>query len=162
MEKNISFIRILALVVLGILPLLFPFGGRETYLTMYLPSFMDIADGTYLPWLLMFCYIAFPLYWAFYGYLFCRWQVGFKASMIWGNLPIFLNAVGEILYYVMLGYRGEQFPVLAFLLGSHIDKVNVSHIGLPLPVFLSIGVSVAVFLLFFYLGYSLKDHREKK
>lgn len=162
MDKSISLSRVLWLIVLGILPLLFPFGGRETYLIMFLPSFIEIADGTYLPWLLMFCYIAFPLYWAFYGYLFCRWQVGFKASMILGNLPIFLNAVGEILYYVMLGYRGEQFPVLAFLLGSHIDKVNISHIGLPLPVFLSICVSVVVFLLFFYLGYSLKGNLAKK
>lgn len=162
MEKNISFIRILALVVLGILPLLFPFGGRETYLTMYLPSFVDTADGTYLPWLLMFCYIAFPLYWSFYGYLFRRWGIGFKASMILGNIPIFFNIVGEILYYVIGGYGGEQFPGLAFLLGSHLDKVNISHIGIPLPVFLSICLSAAVYLFFFYLGYSLKGYRAKK
>ncbi|MBR5328790.1 MAG: hypothetical protein IKV45_01135 [Firmicutes bacterium] len=159
MEKRFSIVRIVILVLCSIVPLLFPFGGRETYLTQYFPSFIDVADGTYLPWVLMFCYVVFPLYWAFYGYLFYRWSIGFKTSMILGNIPIFLNVIGEIFYYVIWGYAEEQYPMIAYLLGSHIDKVNISHICSISSVTLSIGVSAFVFLLFFYLGYSIRGYR---
>lgn len=123
-------------------------------LTQYLPKIIQTTDGTYLPWLLLICFIVFPTYWAFYGFLFSHWKIDFKSAMLWGNIPIYFDTGGEILYYIVFGHDGSQYPLLAFILGSHIDKINLYHLFGFDSIFLSIIISMGGFLLFFCLGYS--------
>ena len=61
------------LIILAVLPAIFPFGGRDDYIFDYIPSFVDKTDGTFAPWVLIFAFIWVTLIWCLYGYFAASW-----------------------------------------------------------------------------------------
>lgn len=140
-------IRIGVLFLLVLLPVFFPFAHREHCLIPY-----EVMDETGLIALLYVIYFLLSLpYWYIVGIVFRRWVNSFAKSFLLANLPIFMNAIAEILYYGVFHMKQGSYPLLEYFIGSHIDKFNIEWIK---PIIPSILFSTACFLLFFYIGYA--------
>ena len=147
-------IHTIILVFLVMLPAFFPFAHREHYLIPY-----NVLDETGLITLLCVVYFLISLpYWYIVGIVFARWVNQFAKSFLLANLPVFANAVSEIIYYGIFHMKQGAYPLVEYLLGSHIDKFNP---GITDPIVPGILLSTACFLLFFTLGYA-PQKREKK
>ena len=154
-------IKIALLILLAVLPALFPFGGRDDYLFPYMPSFVDTTDGTFLPWELMFAFIWITFTWCAYGYLFARWFGKSRKWVIICNSPVVVNAILEIVYYKVMGFTSADHPNVAYWIGSHIDKINpLGHLFGIGPVIVSIAISALYYFILFGLTYraGLKKH----
>lgn len=146
----------LIMIILAALPAAFPFGGRDDYLFPYIPSFIDTADGTFVPWVLLLALIWITVIWFIYGLLFSNWFGKRKKWFIVCNAPIIMNAVLEILYYDVLGLKSEDYPTTAYWIGSHIDKINpLGHLFGAGPVMISIAFSVLYYFFIFHIGYKV-------
>lgn len=159
-KKQFAF-RIL-LVILVLLPLAFPYGSREFYL---IPGYGDAALMTERIVLATIVYhlVILP-YWLVVGILFGSRVGSFKKAFLLGNLPIFCNALGELIYFGILGVKQRTCPVWEYLIGSHIDKFNVfAFFGHPegtFWLFFSILLSTVCFLLVFCWGYEISQKKE--
>ena len=147
--------KILILIILVILPAIFPFGGRDYYLFPYIPSFVNTdTDPGYVAWALLFAFLWVTIIWFVYGYLFGRWFGKSKKGFIICNAPVIINAVSEIIYYNVLGLKSADHPTVAYWIGSHIDKMNpLGHIFGSESIILSITISVLYYIFLFWLGY---------
>lgn len=148
-------IRIGVLFLLVLLPVFFPFAYRKYYLIPFDTG--SAAGNTELIVLLFAIYflIALP-YWFFVGYTFARTTHSFGKSFLLGNIPIFFNTIGEIIYFHILGLSQNTYPIIEYLIGSHIDKFNILGIlSIESPV-ISILVSAICFLSSFSLGYIIR------
>lgn len=148
-----------------LLPGFFLYGSRVGYLIPFHPT--DAALYTELIVLNAVIYTLLSLpYWCFVGYMLSRWVKEFRWAFLLGNLPVFINVVGEMVYFAILGINGNTNPVIEYCIGSHIDKFNLFSIffggGGSLITILSILLSAACFLGIFALGYSLGNGRSAK
>lgn len=145
-------IRILVLFLLILLPAFFPFAHREGYLMPWHTG--SAAGNTELIVLLLAVYYLLSLpYWFFVGYAFAHEIKDFRKSFLIGNIPIFVNTIGEIIYFDLLDFRQNTHPLIEYLIGSHIDKFNVMELLEGSSVTISIFMSCVCFLLAFSLGY---------
>ncbi len=147
--------KISILIILAVLPMLFPLGGRECYIFPYIPSFIDTRDGTFVPWMLLFAFIWITFIWCVYGYLASHWFGRSKRWFLIYNTPVIVNAVSEIVYYNVLGLSSADHPTIAYWIGSHIDKINpLQHVFGVGSVILTITVSVSYYFFFFWVAYN--------
>ncbi len=145
--------RYYILFLLVILPVFFLFSSRYTNIV---PISIPEKHWDLIILIILAYFFAMLFYWALVGHLFARWLGSFKKSFFLGNLPVFLNACGEWIYYVMLGKHGEELPLVAYLIGSHIDKINLFPFE---PMWLDILIDSAVLLAVFTAGYEIKKRR---
>ena len=146
--------KIAILIILAALPALFPFGGRDDYIVSHIPSFIDTRDGTFMTWILLFALIWITIIWCLYGYLAARWFGKSIIIFLICNAPVIVNAVSEIVYYIVLGFSSTDYPNIAYWIGSHIDKVNpLQHIFGVGPVIMTVTISVLYFFFLFWAAY---------
>ena len=146
-------VKNLILILLVLLPAFFPFAHREHYLIPY-----EVMDETALIVLLLAVYFLIILpYWYTVGYVFSRWVNHFPKSFFLGNLPVFLNVIGEIPYYCVFHMKQGSYPLIEYLIGSHIDKFNIMDFLGGSTEIISILASSVCFLLAFSLGYYIQQ-----
>jgi hypothetical protein len=155
MLKYDKFIKKIILILLVIMPVFFPFAHREHYLVPY-----DVLDQTGLITLLYFLYfLTIMPYWYVVGVVFARWVNNFIKAFFLANLPVFLNGIGETIYYYFFHIKQGSYPIIEYVIGSHIDKFNIEFIqNIPLSIF----TSMISFFLFFFIGYSPQSVKRKK
>ena len=148
--------KISMLIILSVLPAIFPFGGRDGYIFSHIPSFIDTRDMTFAPWVLIFAFIWVTFIWYLYGYLAARWLSRSKKWFFVCNTPILLNVIAEIFYYNFLGLSTADHQEIAFWIGSHIDKVNpLQHIFGMGSVALTVTISVLYYFFLFWIAYNI-------
>ena len=148
--------KICILMILAVLPAIFPVGGRDYFIFSHIPSFVDTADGTFAPWALIFAFIWVTLIWYLYGYFAARWLSRSKKMFFVCNTPIIVNAISEIIYYNVLCFTSEDHPEIAYWIGSHIDKVNpFQHLFGAGPVAFTVTISVLYYFFLFWLAYNI-------
>ena len=84
-----------------------------------------------------------------------RWD---NRYLHWGVTAFLVIAASMLFYYGIFHMKQGAYPLVEYLIGSHIDKFNP---GITDPIVPGILLSTACFLLFFTLGYA-PQKREKK
>ena len=148
--------------ILALLPLMFPFGYCDS---PFLPQFLmcNDCDGTIFVLLVVVFGMVMPPYWCFLGILSGHWFPHSKKAVFLCNLPIFFNAVAEILYYAVLGIPQESHLFWEFIIGSHLDKITpgvhmiLESLYAPAPIqgakrCLVILICMLLYIAFFGLG----------
>ena len=147
--------KIAILIILAVLPAMFPFGGRDDYI-FCLPSFIDTTDGTFMPWVLLLAFVWITVIWCLYGFLAARWFGRSKRLCLICNASVIVNAVSEIVYYYVSGLSSDDHPIIAYWIGSHIDKVNpLQHIFGVGPFILTVTISVLYYFFLFWAAYCM-------
>ena len=142
--------RYLILFLLVILPFFFPFSSRYGY---EIPIAFPEQHWDAIILVILFCFFGILAYWCLVGHLFARWVGSFGRSFFLGNLPVFFNFCGELIYFVLLGKEAADMPAAAYLVGSHIDKINLFPFS---PAAVDILIDTAAMLALFTCGYELK------
>ena len=154
MGMNNKSLKIVILIILSLLPAIFPFGGRDDYIFSHIPSFIDTRDMTFVPWVLLFAFIWVTMIWYLYGYLAACWLGRSKKLFFICNTPVIVNAISEIIYYNVLSFSSADHPEIAYWIGSHIDKINpLQHIFGVGSIILTVMISVLYYFFLFWLGY---------
>ena len=150
MEMKIKAYQKIILLLLVVLPCFFPYGSRDYFL---IPACMGNDTELLSLVIVIYSLVSLP-YWFMVGALFARWVKNFPLAFMLANLPIFFNAIGETVYYGMLGMEQKSYPLAEYLIGSHIDKFNLFSIsGSPDSVMVSILISTGFLLIIFSTGY---------
>ncbi len=153
--------KILRLSVLVLIPAFFPFGYRDDYLIPF-DTGSSAGNTELIVFFLAVYFITILPYWSFVGYRFACELNDFRKSFFLGNLPIFFNAIGEIIYFGILGMHQNSYPIIEYFIGSHIDKFNIMGVLEVNSETTSIIANSFCFLFAFSFGYLIKKFGIRK
>ena len=144
----------LFLAILVVLPFFIPLESRCGIMSPFTSNpnaEMDIATVLYL-----WCTVLFPFYWCFVGVMFARRVYNLSRALILANIPVWMNVIGALIYFVFLKVPSGAYPWIEYIIGSHLDKANFFVLFdmeyLPGSLLFSLGVVLVCFL----LGYGLR------